>query len=254
MKSHYIVPSWTAPRNVKAFTTTKYENFDFSLQNPKRDFFTKSLIKRYNVPKNIFWLEQTHSTKVVDLDNNSNASFSSHRGLTAGSTSKDYIDADASFTAIKKTVCAVITADCLPVFITNSKGSKVAAIHAGWRGLLNGIIENTIKQFKCNGKELIIWLGPAIGPEKFEVGNEVKESFLKKAINKDIVNQSFINIKENKYLANIYMLAIDRLLSMNVLENKIFCENYCTFSETDKFYSFRRDAASERMASIIWLH
>lgn len=183
---------------------------------------------------------------------------------------KNFIEADASFTTKKNIVCAVLTADCLPIFVTNTKGSMIAAIHAGWRGILNGIIENAIckflisnekcsnytlykkKKILCGANEIIVWMGPAIGPEKFEVGSDVKELFIRNAKDVETVCQSFVSNGNNKYLANIYMLARDRLLHLGILDKNIYCEGYCTYSETDKFYSYRKNQDTGRMVSMIW--
>lgn len=250
-KHSFICPNWNAPKNIQAFTTTK--SIDLGLRNSNRDSVIDELLSSISKDKStkINWLMQTHSTDIINLD-------------TDYKTKDDnsYPEADASFTKNKNVIAAVLTADCLPVFITNKSGSFVAAIHAGWRGLVDGVIENTIKNIKESANDLIIWMGPAIGPKKFEVGEEVKKKFLDQAKNIALIESSFItsnlaksgDSSEQKYLADLYLLAKDRLLSLNIPEAQIhYSYDNCTYSNEDKFHSYRRDKTTKRMASLIWI-
>jgi YfiH family protein len=160
-------------------------------------------------------------------------------------------EADASITTTPGVVCAIQTADCLPVLFCDAAGKVVGAAHAGWRGLLHGVLENTIERMQAAGaQEIIAWMGPAIGPQAFEVGAEVKHAFLERDAK---VAACFTQQPANpdKYLADIYHLA--RLTMHKAGIRKIFGGAYCTVTERDKFYSYRRDRITGRMASLIWI-
>lgn len=176
------------------------------------------------------WLEQVHGTHVLNLD----SPWENKR-------------ADAVYTRQKGKVCAVMTADCLPVLLCNNAGTEVAAAHAGWRGLCEGVIEATVACFEDEPANLLAWLGPAIGPEAFEVGPEVRAAFMEKAPE---AQQAFRPVGE-KYFANIYQLARQRLAKLGI--NQVYGGDHCTFSESSTFFSYRRDRTTGRMASFIWL-
>lgn len=236
-KKNYIAPNWDAPKNVHAFTTTRNvgiskssEDFAYSMQQNNI-----KLKQDLELPDNPFWLIQKHTSKVVD----------------AANTPKFPI-ADASYTRSSDIVCAVLTADCLPILVCNKSGSLVAAIHAGWRGLVNGIIENTIDALKQNPDELLIWFGPAIGPKKFEVGEDVYSQFVAQSPEAKNAFIKLDNLKQNKWLANIYLLAKQRLQTKGI--NNIFGGEYCTYSQQDLFFSYRREKENHgHLASLIWL-
>lgn len=141
-----------------------------------------------------------------------------------------------------------MTADCLPVLFTNQAGTEVAAAHAGWRGLCHGVLENTVAQFICPANEIIAWLGPAIGAKKFEVGKEVKEAFVNQS--SDLAS-AFIPYN-NKYLADIYLLARKRLQAAGV--TKVYGGDFCTVTDENRFFSYRREGKTGRMASLIWIN
>jgi YfiH family protein len=157
------------------------------------------------------WLEQFHSTKIINLDQMNN------------NLRNNDLKADGSTTTREETVCVVMTADCLPVLLTDRKGQRISAIHAGWRGLAEGILEAGVQQFTDTG-DVLAWLGPAIGPEKFEVGEEVVDQL-----------SSGVNI---------------RLQQTGV--NSIYGGTYCTFSDEQRFFSYRRQGDCGRMATLIW--
>lgn len=180
------------------------------------------------------WLEQVHGTHVLNLDALSLA------------PAVDTPIADASYSRTASQVCAIMTADCLPVLMCNQAGTEVAAAHAGWRGLCDGVIEATAAQFSSPMNELIAYLGPAIGPQKFEVGAEVKQAFC--ALHPQAA-ACFIP-SGDKYLANIVSLAKLRLSLLGI--NPIYSADICTVSDTN-YFSYRRDKVTGRMASLIWL-
>ncbi len=244
----WIVPHWPAPSRVRACTTTRIGGFSegaFSSMNlgDRTDDNIIAIAKNRNqlnrvlqLPCEPSWLFQSHSNKVVRLydDTPSNQ------------------HADASYTTIPDKVCAVLTADCLPVLLCAKDGSVVAAIHAGWRGLANGIIDNTISTLlhfaNCKPPELLAWMGPAIGPGLFEVGDDVRRAFMEQF---QEATRAFTPIVEGKWLADIYMLARQRLNRMGVTD--IYGGDYCTATQYEKFYSYRRDRETGRMASLIWM-
>jgi YfiH family protein len=177
------------------------------------------------------WLEQVHGCDVAQL----NPGVGECR-------------ADASVTSGPGQVCAVLTADCLPLLVCNRAGTRVAAIHAGWRGLLAGVIESTLSEFAEGGAELLAWMGPAIGPAAFEVGSEVRDAFVA-AYPED--HKAFVANGPGHWLADIYTLARTRLQTANL--GFVGGGDYCTVSESERFFSYRRDGVTGRMASLIWI-
>ncbi|MBD2782233.1 purine nucleoside phosphorylase YfiH [Xenorhabdus szentirmaii] len=238
-----IFPDWPQPDNVGACSTTRmggvslppYDSLNLGnhvgdkSEHVERN---RSLLVEYaQLPREPVWLEQIHGTEVITLD-----------GQAVGN-----YQADAAYTNTPGQVCAVMTADCLPVLLCSASGDEVAAAHAGWRGLCSGILENTVSRFNAKPEMIRAWLGPAIGPEKFEVGPEVREAFI--ATNFDL-QQAFIPYGD-KYLANIYLLAKLKLQSLGITE--VFGGTACTVTEERHFFSYRRDGNSGRMATLIWL-
>ena len=141
-----------------------------------------------------------------------------------------------------------MTADCLPLLITDKDGSCVAAIHAGWRGLCDGIIEETVKKLSVAPESLLVWLGPAIGPDVYEIGKEVYDAFIKGDIE---AKESFTSVSEQHWLFDIYRLARLRLTRLGV--KQIYGGDHCTLTEKENFFSYRRDDITGRMASMIWI-
>jgi len=239
MTINWLKADWPAPDFIKAGTTLRQggvskEPFDsLNLATHVGDELgavkqNRSLLTLPNAPQ---WLEQTHSTKAILLPY------------------EDIIPkADASYTLESNIVCAVMTADCLPLLITDKKGSCIAAIHAGWRGLCDGIIEATIKKLPVASENLLVWLGPAIGADVYEVGEEVYDAFTK---NDTEAEQTFTSIAEQHWLFDIYHLAKLRLHRVGV--RQIHGGDHCTLSEEQQFFSYRRDSVTGRMASMIWI-
>lgn len=182
------------------------------------------------VPVKPLWLNQVHGTDVVDA-------------AVANSTP----DADASFTRRAGSACVIMTADCLPVLFCDRDGSVVAAAHAGWRGLAGGVLEATIAAMACDASHLMAWLGPAIGPESFEVGDDVYAAFtgLQPAA------AHAFERRGDKWLADIYELARLRLAAAGV--TAVFGGGDCTYRDSARFFSYRRDGVTGRMAALIWL-
>jgi len=177
------------------------------------------------------WLDQVHGVTVVEAPTGSIAV------------------ADASFTEENNVVCAVLTADCLPILLCDDQGKQVAAIHAGWRSLCGGVIENTVKQFSCHPHNVMVWLGPAIGPHAFEVGKDVVEAFQHQVCGEQSI-RAFVAKGHDKYWADIYALANIRLAALGI--NQVFGGGLCTVNDDERFYSYRRDGITGRMASFIY--
>lgn len=246
MFKHYITPTWNAPKNIGAYFTTRQngqspppcDSFNFGAKNiddPKNvEANREQLIRELNLPNAPFWLTQIHGNNVIWVEN----------------CNEIYPKADASYSLQPKNVCVIMTADCLPILICDKAGTKVAAIHAGWRGLAAGVIENTLKQLKINPQETLAALGPAIGANVYEVGEEVRQQFVQK---NSVAGAAFIATdKKEKWLANLYLLATQILQSHNV--NNISGGNFCTYTQKELFFSHRRDQGKTgRMAALIWI-
>ena len=233
------------PKNVNFLSTERYvdggeslenfKNFNLALHvNDRKESVLKnrSIMKDYyGLPSDPVWINQTHSPICVDA-----------------SSTKRIVEADASFTINPGVVCAILTADCLPVFVSKKDGSMVGIAHAGWKGLVSGVIENLIESFHCNGGDLVVHLGPAISKNFFEVGVEIKDLYLSKNSN---FARSF-SFYRYKYYLDLYYAAKVILESFNI--TLISGGDRCTFKESDEFFSYRRDGVnSGRMAHLIWL-
>lgn len=243
--STFIQPSWPAPANVKALQTTRlggvslapYDSLNLGehvKDNPLHVARNRQLLSDY-VPSEPVWLNQVHGTRVIDA-----------------ALSNCLESADAAFTQKKEVVCVTMTADCLPVLFCDTKGTIVAAVHAGWRSLCDGVIEQTIQgmlsqRTNLMPNQLMAWLGPAIGPQAFEVGSEVRAQF----IEKDPSAVAAFVASGNKWLGNLPMLAQHRLSKLGI--QAIYGVNECTYQHPEKYFSFRRDGHTGRMATLIWL-
>lgn len=226
----FITPEWNAPSHIKALTTLRS---GWGEKHSQQNDASKGNLKNlYNLPQEPIWLKQIHSTTVIEAKpENTNT------------------EADASYTIEKNRVCIVLTADCLPILICNQKGTLVAAIHAGWRGLAAGIIDTTLKTIAEPPENLLVWFGPAIGFMKYEVGLDVYKAFMAKNPGFD---GGFRRLSENKWLADLYTLAKLYFHSNGV--KKIFGGGFCTYSQSQLFYSYRRDKEhTGRMATMIWI-
>ncbi len=208
-----VHPDWDAPACVRAFVTTRTSG------DP-----------RAHLPQDPVWLTQVHGTAVVEADRASGRP-----------------EADASWTRSAGVVCAVRVADCMPVLLAQDDGSVVAAAHAGWRGLCAGVIESTLAGMRVAPARTIAWLGPAIGPKAYEVGDEVREAFLAR----DAASASaFTPTRPGHWLLDLYAVARQRLAASGV--ERVSGGGYCTWTDAQRFHSFRRDRTTERMAAFIW--
>jgi YfiH family protein len=190
----------------------------------------RRLSQSLRLPGEPRWLSQVHGTCAVDAAQ-----------CSAG------CEADAAYSDTHGVVCAVLTADCLPLLLCDRSGRSVAAVHAGWRGLLEGVIERTVAHFG-DAAEVLAWLGPAIGPQAFEVGKEVRAAFIDEY---RAAETAFTPSPAGRWLADIYALARQRLHRAGV--DAIYGGGLCTFSEPERFYSYRRDGQTGRMASLVWI-
>jgi hypothetical protein len=241
MTIELIEPDWPAPRSVRAVSTTRRggtsagpwsslnlaghvgDDVQAVAENRRR---LQALLALSREPA---WLQQVHGTQVV-------------------SAGTQQACADASVSDAVGQVCVVMTADCLPVLFCNREGTRVAAAHAGWRGLQAGVLESTLAEFDEPRSDLLAWLGPAIGPEAFEVGDEVKVQF------EEVQPGASAHFRpggSGHWLADLYGLARQRLAAAGV--GAVSGGNYCTFSHADRFFSYRRDGVTGRMATLVWL-
>jgi YfiH family protein len=253
---HWIVPNWPAPSHVKALTTLRtggvsakpFDNFnlgDHVGDNPDTvQENRKRLILEGNLPKAPCWISQVHGIEVINLDDY--ASWIAKHPHSVPT-------ADASISFKPRQVSSVLTADCLPLLLCDKRGTQVAAVHAGWRGLAQGVIQATVAKFNCDSADILAWMGPAIGPNAFEVGLDMKEAFTMKGDEAAFKAQGKDN-KDNKspkWTADLYALARIRLQSLGITE--IYGGDHCTYTEEDKFFSFRRSNPTGRQATLIWL-
>ena len=249
-----LVPNWSAPPQIGAFCTTRAGGiskapFDsLNLGRYVNDEVAAVTENRARVvallPAEPVWLKQVHGTRVWDAD------LAHAEGI---------IEADAVVTTKMNTVLTVMAADCLPVLISSPDGRVIGAAHAGWRGLLGGVLENTVdamqaKAGQSDADQFLAWFGPAIGPKVFEVGEEVRDAFHEHAQKYALPSpaEAFIAIdnKPGKYWANLYELARQRLLSKGLTH--IYGGEFCTVSDQTDFFSHRRDGLSGRFAAFIW--
>ena len=242
MRTHaWIVPDWPAPPGVRALITTRAGgasrgayaglNLGMGSGDDAGDVARNRASLRQWLPAGPMWLRQVHGTAVAEA------------GAMEGSP-----EADAAVARRAGAVCAVLTADCLPLLLCDAAGTVVAAVHAGWRGLCSGVIEQTLRAMDRPPQALLAYLGPAIGPAAYEVGAEVREAFIAADPESDA---AFAPGKPGKFHADLYALARQRLARSGV--NRIYGGGYCTYTERARFYSYRRDGATGRMASLIWM-
>lgn len=242
------MPGWPAPANVKALFTTRSGGFSGGANgvytslnlgahvndDPAHVTRNRELLRRHlpNEPK---WLKQVHGTLPIWIDETEAAT----------------LQGDAVLSRTQGTVCAVMVADCLPVFLCDKAGTTVGIVHAGWRGLVGGIIERSVAAMEVDCGQLMAWLGPAIGPDHFEVGCDVYEAFVQHDMQAAQAFKSKDSGREEKWLADIFLLARQRLNSVGVAE--IYGGGVCTYSDPVRFFSYRRDGETGRMAALIWL-
>jgi hypothetical protein len=238
---HCIIPGWPAPLNVKALQTTRaggissppYDSLnlgDHVGDAPLAVERNRILLNRL-LPSEPVWLNQMHGTVVADADRASCLP-----------------QADACIARHRASVCVVMTADCLPILLCDTQGSVVAAAHAGWKGLAAGVIEAAVKSMDVAPENIMVWLGPAISQDAFEVGDEVRAAFV--AIQPQ-ASSAFIPGRNGKWFADLYALARLRLNALGI--TRIYGGESCTFRERDRYFSYRRDGTTGRMGTFIWL-
>ena len=247
---HFIKPDWPAPASVLALSTTRsggcslppYDSFNLGHHvgdandsvAGNRALLAQALPQGCSIP----WLTQVHGVGVVEAGEG-----------------RPYPEADAVWSGRSGVACPILTADCLPVLFCATPGDVVAAAHAGWRGLLAGVLESTVAAMGVDCGQLLAWLGPAIGPGAFEVGPEVRAAFLDAAQpgQQDLLTACFISNPQgpDHYFADLYALARIRLAAIGV--TNIYGGGLCTFSDPAHFFSYRRDGQTGRMASVVLL-
>ena len=242
MSDAWIVPAWPAPANVKALSTTRaggvgtapFDSLNLGTHvgdDPAVVAANRARL-RERLPAEPGWLNQVHGTAVVDL-----------------ATVCGVPDADGAISRRPGAVCVVMTADCLPVLLCDRAGTVVGAAHAGWRGLQGGVIEATTRAMGVPAGDLMAWLGPAIGPEAFEVGDEVRAAFV--ADDSAAAAAFRLAGPAGKWLADLYLLARQRLAALGVAG--VYGGDACTFTDAARFFSYRREGRTGRMASLVWL-
>jgi len=243
----WIVPDWPAPKQVRALSTTRhgghsaapYASFnlsDYVGDAPDAVARNRALLRaQADLPAAPHWLRQVHGTSVLELDNSANE--------TAVPS-----EADAAVTMARGVVCAVQTADCLPILLCDAAGTRVGVVHAGWRGLANGVVEAALVRLDTRAEQTLAWLGPAIGPDAFEVGDDVRDAFVRGTPD---ASRWFRAHAPGKWRADLVQLARLRLQRAGITQ--IYGGGWCTFSDAQEFFSYRRDKVTGRMATLIWL-
>jgi len=237
----WIVPDWPAPANVKALITTReggiskgpFASFNLGLRAGDDPQAVAANRDRLNslLPQQPRWLRQVHGASVVEAD-----------------TLEGRPEADAGIARRPGTVCAVLVADCIPVLLADRAGTTIAIAHAGWRGLASGVIENTTRRMEVDPHSLIAYLGPGIGPSAFEVGADVRDAFLARDAD---AAAAFTPHAAGKWLADLFLLARLRLRRAGV--GAVHGGTLCTYSDARRFFSYRRERTTGRMAALIWM-
>jgi YfiH family protein len=236
----WIVPDWPVPTGVKSLITTRNggvsrgpcASFNVGLRtgdDPQAVARNRALLREL-LPQEPRWLRQEHGARVVAADS-----------VTTPP------EADASVARARGTICAIMIADCLPVLLTERSGAVVASAHAGWRGLAAGIVEATTRAMAVPPAEILAYLGPCIGPEAFEVGPDVYDAFV---TNDAAAQRAFRPLRPGKWLADLHQLARQALARAGV--SRIYGEPQCTYADSQRFFSYRRDRTTGRMAALIW--
>lgn len=243
MNSAWIRPDWPAPISVRSVSTTRLHGFSeppyngLNLGRRTGDdpgavaHNHRYLVEAAGLPDDVVWLQQVHGTRVV-----------------AAHATESEPEADAVWTDCPNVPCGILTADCLPVLFCDRQGTRIAAAHAGWRGLSGGVLEATLDALAVPGEEVMAWLGPAIGPHRFEVGDEVRTAFLEADSG---ATDAFRQSRPGHWYADLYQLAKRRLQARGV--DHIHGGGFCTHTDRERFFSFRRDGETGRMGTVIWL-
>ena len=227
-ENRLIIPNWPAPKNVKSFITTRqggqskgcYDSFNlsFNVKDDPEHVKTNRIILNSLLPQKPSWLKQIHGNRIVEADKINNGDLG-----------------DGMYTASKNQVCAIMIADCVPVMFCNSDGSKIGLVHAGWRGIVNGILENLVDSLKFSGKDTIVYLGPRIGPTAFEIGPDLFKLITSQ---RSFQPNEILDHKKGKRFADLYAMIENRLL-IKGLDN-IHKAELCTFNNPNLFFSHRQ--------------
>lgn len=237
----WIVPDWPVPGRVRALVTTRsggascgaYAGFNLGerVGDDAQAVASNRTFLRRLLPGEPIWMRQVHGTRVIEAGPHSLGE-----------------EADAAVARAPGRVCAVLTADCLPVLLADAQGTVVGIAHAGWRGLAAGILEGVVRAMGVAPASLVVYLGPAIGAEAYEVGRDVFDAFVGADPDAAV---AFAPRGAGKFLANLNLLARQRLMRLGVAG--IHGGTLCTYSDPERFYSYRRDGATGRTASLVWL-
>lgn len=239
--NHCLIPDWPAPKNVRALQTTRlggissspYDSLNLGdhVGDAQLSVARNRMLLNTLLPSEPVWLEQVHGTAVANAD-----------------LASCLPQADACIARHRDAVCVVMTADCLPLLLCDAQGSVVGAVHAGWKGLAAGVVEATVQAMNVAPQNLMAWLGPAISQQAFEVGDEVRATFVAAQPQSAA---AFLPGQRGKWLADIYSLTRLRLNALGITQ--IYGSNYCTYRERERFFSYRRDGVTGRMGTFIWL-
>ena len=256
MAAAWLDADWPAPRSVRAFTTLRhglgasvapFDSFNLGNRNATDgddpDVVARNrelLVEHARLPSTPHWLRQVHGVGVGRFDG--------RVGDTVDGDTEP--EADAAVTSTPGSVLAILTADCLPVLLCADDGNEVAAAHAGWRGLAGGVIEATVAAMHAPAERLMAWLGPAAGPQHYEVGMEVYDAFVAPDW---AAGSAFVSTRPRHWHVDLFALARRRLCAAGVLPERIHGSDLCTIADPQRFYSHRRDRRTGRMASVIWI-
>lgn len=239
----WLVPDWPAPARVRAFVTTRaggvsegeHASMNLGLSSgdrPERVERNRAIVRAV-LPEDPRYLRQVHGIDIAEIDTPAPDAPITADGAVAGSPGK---------------VAAVLTADCMPLLLADRAGTRVAAVHAGWRGMAAGVIENAVDTMRVEGGEILAWMGPTIGADAFEVGPEVREAFIARDVRAE---EAFRAHTPGKFMADLYRLARQRLAARGVRD--VFGGGFCTWHERSRFFSYRRVQKSGRMGAFIWV-
>lgn len=249
MPAPWLEAQWPLPASVRAFTTLRhglgvskapFDHLNLGLRagdEAEAVLRNRALLRvAAGFPAEPRWLRQVHGVEVVRFDEDRSEEIEP--------------EADASVTSTPGTVLAILTADCMPVLLCADDGSEVGAAHAGWRGLAGGVLENTVAAMQSRPQRLHAWLGPAAGPQHYEIGEEVYDAFVSRDWG---AGSAFVSTRPHHWRVDLYALARRRLEAVGIDASRIHGGGLCTIAEPDRFFSHRRDQRGGRMASLIWI-